>query len=124
MICKQHPLWNLHVEAFSARQVVHQREIRRPLETFCAESDRPVVAKRDHKAVVNPDLQMGEGGGVVGGHPGPEMRGGGVLFSKNFFQPFGPQFGLKIGGGRGRPFSWMCLAKDWCDVTQCQGLQD
>ena len=27
-------------------------------------------------------------------HPGPEIRGG--LVSKKIFQPFGPQFGLKI----------------------------
>ena len=43
----------------------------------------------------------GKGGG--GGHPDPEIRvGGGEGRSqkKNFFRPFGPQFGLKI---RGRP---------------------
>ena len=28
-------------------------------------------------------------------------RGGGL--KKNFFQPFGPQFGLKISGGGGKP---------------------
>ena len=42
--------------------------------------------------MTDPDLQIrGEPG-----HPGPEIRGGGV--SKNFFRPFGPQFGLKIRG--------------------------
>ena len=35
-----------------------------------------------------------KGGG--GGHPNPEIRGGAV--SKNFFQPFRLQFGLKIRG--------------------------
>ena len=33
-----------------------------------------------------------------GGHPDPEIKGGPSL-QKNFFPPFGPQFGLKIGGG-------------------------
>ena len=35
-----------------------------------------------------------------GGHPDPEIRGGGRS-QKNFFRPLGPQFGLKIrvGGG-------------------------
>jgi len=43
--------------------MVHQREIRRPLEAFCAESGRPLVAKRDHKAVEDPELQIrGRGG--------------------------------------------------------------
>lgn len=86
MICKQHPLWNLHVEASLVRQVVHQREIRRPLATFCAESDWPLVAERDHC--------WGEGG-----HWCPEMGRG--CSQKKIFQPFGPQFGLKIGGGAG-----------------------
>ena len=34
------------------------------------------------------------------GHPDPEIRGGGQS-PKNFFQPFGPQFGLKIRVGPG-----------------------
>ena len=37
--------------------------------------------------------------------PEPEIRGGGgggkAQYPKNFFWPFGPQFGLKIGGGVG-----------------------
>ena len=40
-----------------------------------------------------------EGGG---GDPDPEIEGSG--FKKNFFRPFGPQFGLKLrkgGGGEG-----------------------
>ena len=36
-----------------------------------------------------------------GGYPDPEIRGWPGL-KKNFFRPFGPQFGLKIGGG-GKP---------------------
>ena len=35
------------------------------------------------------------GGG--GGDPDPEIEGSG--FKKNFFRPFGPQFGLKLRGG-------------------------
>ena len=42
----------------------------------------------------DPDLQIrGVGGGA--GHPDPEMGGGGGS-PKKYFQPFGPQFGLKI----------------------------
>ena len=44
---------------------------------------------------VDPYLRIGVGGGGGGGagHPDPEIEGG---LKKNFFQPFGPQFGLKI----------------------------
>ena len=42
------------------------------------------------------------GGGWCCGHPDPEISGGPV--SQKCFQPFGPQFGLKIrGGGAGPP---------------------
>ena len=80
--------------------MVHQREIRRPLETVCAESGTPLVAKRDHKAVADPEHQMGGGGGVI-------------------------LFGLKMKGGVQAPLlDLQRTVKDWCDVTQCQGLQD
>ena len=46
----------------------------------------------------DPDLQIRWG---RGGHPDPDIRGGGAV-SKKMFQPFGPQFGLKTRGG-GRP---------------------
>ena len=46
-----------------------------------------------HSTVADPDLQIKGGGG----HPDPEIRGGPGL-QKNFFRPFGPQFGLKIRG--------------------------
>ena len=50
--------------------------------------------------VADPYLQMGGGGGRgKPGHPDPEI--GGRRSQKNFFGPFGPQFGLKI--RRGRP---------------------
>ena len=42
------------------------------------------------------------------GHPGPEIRGG--QSQKNFFLPFGPQFGLKIGGGQSGIWS---MSTDW-----------
>ena len=48
------------------------------------------------KAVADPDLQMRGGGGV---HPAPEISGGGGTvgcLKKIFFQPLGPQCGLKI----------------------------
>jgi len=43
--------------------------------------------------VPDPDLQIRG----WGGYPHPEIRG--AHLKKNFFQPFGPQFGLKIGAG-------------------------
>ena len=42
-----------------------------------------------------------KGGG--GGHPGPEIRGRDGV-QKNFFRFFGPQVGLKIGGGGWTPW--------------------
>ena len=49
-------------------------------------------------SVADPDLQIRWGGGEGSeGHPDPEKRGGGGL-KKEFFRPFGPQFGLKIRG--------------------------
>ena len=51
-----------------------------------------LVSRNPSNSVADPYLQMGRGGG---GHPDPEMRGGGL--KKIFFRP---QFGLKI---RGRP---------------------
>ena len=45
----------------------------------------------------NPDLEVR--GGV--GHKDPNISGGGSP-PKNFFQPFEPQFDLKIRGGRGQ----------------------
>ena len=45
---------------------------------------------------------MRGGGGGGGGYPDPEIRGWPGL-KKKFFRPFGPQFGLKIGGGGASP---------------------
>ena len=47
--------------------------------------------------MADPDLQV-RGGGGVGGHPDPEIRGE----EGKLFKPLGPQFSLKI---RGRPSS-------------------
>ena len=56
-------------------------------------------------SVADPDLPI-KGGGEWGeegaGHPDLEIRGEGRC-PKNFFPPFGPQFGLKIGGGTAPP---------------------
>ena len=58
------------------------------------------LINKDTNTVNNggPHLQIGGGGG----NSDPEIREGRVS-PKNFFRPFGPQFGLKIragGGGR------------------------
>ena len=54
--------------------------------------------------VLDPNLQMGWGGGGEGsgGHPDPEKMGSRSpkLFFFNFFSTLGPQFGLKIRGAR------------------------
>ena len=47
--------------------------------------------------MTDPDLEIR---GWGSGHPDPEIRG--EQFTKNFFRPFGPPFGLKIRGGGGR----------------------
>ena len=48
--------------------------------------------------MADPDLQIrGRGGG---GHPDPKIRGEPGL-QKNFFRPFGPQFGRNIRRGAG-----------------------
>ena len=55
------------------------------------------------KPVADPDLQIVVGGGGVGGHLDPEIRGKPGL-KKFFFRPYGPQFGLKLRGkGGGSP---------------------
>ena len=48
--------------------------------------------------MADPDLQIkGKGGGEGGGHTDPEIRGaGGGGLKKNFFGPFGPQFGPSL----------------------------
>ena len=52
--------------------------------------------------VADSDLQIKSGGG----HPDPEIRGGGGL--KTFFWPFGPQFTITIkGGGPPGPLLWI-----------------
>ena len=55
--------------------------------------------------VLDPDLQVGEGGRGEGsgGHSDPEKMGGEVSkkFFFNFFPTLGLQFGLKIRGGGG-----------------------
>ena len=52
------------------------------------------------KSELDPDLGIrgGGGGGERGnGHPDPNIRAGGQT-PKKIFQPFGPQFSLKIRG--------------------------
>ena len=59
--------------------------------------------------VADPDLQIrGGGGGVGGGHPDSEIRGGGL--KKFFFRLFIASFWSKNKGGPGPPGShpWIC----------------
>ena len=52
-------------------------------------------------AVLAPNLEIIGGGGWVGSSRPLEKWGAGL--QKNFFPPFGPQFGLKIRGEPGPP---------------------
>ena len=49
------------------------------------------------------------GAGGRGGHPDPEIKGGGGgRLKKKIFRRFGPHFGLKVrGGGPPGPFPWI-----------------
>ena len=47
--------------------------------------------------MADPDLQI-RGGGGGRRSPDPEIRGKGPGLQNKFFQPFGPQIGLKIRG--------------------------
>ena len=63
-----------------------------------------------YKTVADSELQIrGEPG-----HPDPEIKGGGGggRSQKKMFQPFGPQFGLTIRGGR--PLPWIHHCKSYC----------
>ena len=46
-------------------------------------------------------IQTFRWGGEGGGHPDPEIGGGGPGLKNKFFQAFEPQFGRKIRGGPG-----------------------
>ena len=54
-----------------------------------------LVNKWAPRTVVDPDLQI-RGGGDGGGHPVPEIRGGGAGLKK-FFRPLRPQLGAGEG---------------------------
>ena len=56
----------------------------------------------DQGPVADPDLQIRGGGGGGGGHPDSEKRGE-ASPRKNFFRPFGPQFGVKLRRGTRAP---------------------
>ena len=55
-----------------------------------------MTVKRKNKTVPDPDLEIRDGGQSSR----PLGKGGGGGLQKNFFSPFGPQFGLKLSGGR------------------------
>ena len=65
----------------------------------------PEYKIKESYPVPDPDLEIRMVGGG-GGHPDPEIRGG--QSPTKFFQPFGPQFGLKI-GGRAPPLDSLLL---------------
>ena len=59
--------------------------------------------------VADPDLQMEAEGRGAGGHPDPEIRGGGPSKKTKSFRPFGPHFGLEVtgeGSGPPGPLPW------------------
>ena len=60
------------------------------------------------------------GGGGGGRDPDPEIRGGGGVggLHKQFFRPFGPQFGLKLRGGGALPWIPYCRTEALSDVVR------
>ena len=52
---------------------------------------------------IQPRGRGGGGGGWGSSNPGIRGEGKGAPVSKRFFQPYGPQFGLKIRGASGPP---------------------
>ena len=60
------------------------------------------------------------GGGGGGRDPDPEIRGGGGGggLHKQFFRPFGPQFGLKLRGGGALPWIPYCRTEALSDVVR------
>ena len=56
-----------------------------------------------HSAVPDPDRGMKCGGGGGGEQSSRSLEKEGARSPKNFFRSFGPQFGLKIGGGAPGP---------------------
>ena len=79
--------------------------------------------------VADPDLQMG-----AGGHPDPEIRGGGgrpVKKKTKSFRPFGPHFGLEVtgeGSGPPGPLAWIrhevhkCISGNVAEWSERSGL--
>ena len=65
-----------------------------------------------------PDLDLEIRGGS---HPEPLIRGGGGL-QKKFFWPFGPQFGLKIGGDPAPLGPSPGSTTRWSSCVQCTTL--
>ena len=73
-----------------------------------------------------PDLEI-RGRGAGGGPPDPEISGGGGRSPKNFFRPFGSQFGLKIRGDPGpslvSPTEWQLPGIAFSKVSLLLGIQ-
>ena len=69
---------------------------------LCVPSFGTCAQSQTCRTVADPDLLIrggGGGGGKGGGHQDHEIRGEAACLKKKFFQPFGPQFGLKIRWG-------------------------
>ena len=73
----------------------NKRPLLKDMYTMSAAPVRCILSKSE----LDPDLGIrGGGGGERGnGHPDPNIRAGGQT-PKKIFQPFGPQFSLKIRG--------------------------
>ena len=61
-----------------------------------------LVHKWAPRTVADTDLQIRGGGGYRGGHPVPEISGGGAGLKK-FFRPLRPQLGAGEGAGTPGP---------------------
>ena len=70
----------------------NKRPLLKDMYTMSAAPVRCILSKSE----LDPDLDI-RGGERGNGHPDPNIRAGGQT-PKKIFQPFGPQFGLKIRG--------------------------
>ena len=74
-----------------------------PLKIAYKRYKRPINTQRIITSVSGANRPSDKGGGGGGAVNQTPRKGGGPVSKKRFFGPFGPQLGLKLGGGPGPP---------------------
>ena len=77
---------------------------------FAAHNVIRLIVFHAYSTVPDPDLEIWDKREEGGGRSSRLLDGGGGGSPKNFFRPFGPQFGLKIRGRGSSPGSATALA--------------